>query len=69
METDSAKEVPKLITAVLSGMLALLVEGLDEAVLIDARTYPVRSVAEPEDDRVLRGSRDGFVETLSLIHI
>ena len=64
VETDSAKEVPKLITAVLSGMLALLVEGLDEAVLIDARTYPVRSVAEPEDDRVLRGSRDGFVETL-----
>ena len=26
--------------------------------------YPVRSVEEPDADRVLRGSHDGFVETL-----
>ena len=32
--------------------------------MIDARTYPARGIEEPNDDRVLRGSRDGFVETL-----
>ena len=32
--------------------------------MIDARTYPARSVGEPEDDKVLRGAHDGFVETL-----
>ena len=31
---------------------------------IDCRTYPARSVGEPEKDKVMRGSRDGFVETL-----
>ena len=30
----------------------------------DSRTYPTRSTEEPEGDRVMRGSRDGFVETL-----
>ena len=29
-----------------------------------ARTYPARSVGEPEKDKVLRGSKDGFVETI-----
>lgn len=32
--------------------------------MIDARTYPARGVEEPEDDKVLRGAHDGFVETL-----
>ena len=32
--------------------------------IIDARTYPARETAEPENDRVMRGARDGFVETL-----
>jgi len=36
----------------------------DKAIAIDLRTYPVRSMDEPENDRVMRGSRDGFVETL-----
>lgn len=49
---------------VLSGTIALLVEGCEQAIMVDARTYPARGVSEPEDDKVLRGSHDGFVETL-----
>lgn len=48
----------------LSGQTLLMIEGFDKAVLIDCRTYPMRSVTEPWKDKVLRGSRDGFVETL-----
>ena len=44
--------------------MALLIDGYREAVLIDARTYPARGVEEPEKDKVLRGSKDGFVETV-----
>jgi len=36
----------------------------DSAVVIDARTYPSRAVGEPQNDRVMLGSRDGFVEGL-----
>ncbi|MFG6121063.1 MULTISPECIES: spore germination protein [Thalassobacillus] len=49
---------------VLAGPTALVVEGLDVVLLIDARTYPVRGPEEPDLERVTRGSRDGFVETI-----
>ena len=49
---------------VLSGPMCLLIEGYGKGIMIDARTYPVRGMGEPDDDRVLRGARDGFVETL-----
>ena len=32
--------------------------------IIDVRTYPVRSISEPDTERITRGARDGFVETL-----
>lgn len=64
LEVDVQSDVAKMITSILSGSSLLVVEGYNEGIVIDARTYPVRSMDEPEDDRVLRGSRDGFVETL-----
>ncbi len=54
----------EVVTAVLSGQLAFVVDGFAAIFLIDVRTYPVRGVEEPESDRVLRGPHDGFVETL-----
>lgn len=53
-----------IIRNVLSGPAALFVDGFTQAVLIDVRTYPARGIAEPDLERVTRGSRDGFVETL-----
>lgn len=53
------------LVSFLSGMTLLFVEGYDQALTIDCRTYPTRSVEEPEKDKVLKGSRDGFVETLT----
>ena len=64
VEISVEYEIEGMITGVLSGACLLLVEGCEGAVLLDVRTYPVRSMQEPEDERVLRGSRDGFVETL-----
>lgn len=64
VETDVSKDFQQMITAVLSGSVLLIIEGYEKGIVIDARTYPTRGMQEPEDDRVLRGSRDGFVETL-----
>ncbi len=64
VETDVLSKVSEFIKSVLSGGIGLIIEGYSEAIIIDARTYPVRSVQEPENDRVLRGPHDGFVETL-----
>ena len=54
-----------VILKVLSGCTAILCRAFEnKAIIIDARSYPARSTEEPEGDRVMRGSRDGFVETL-----
>ncbi|MFQ7527718.1 MAG: spore germination protein [Mediterraneibacter gnavus] len=49
---------------VLSGVSCLFIEGYASCIAIDTRTYPARSVEEPDKDKSLRGSRDGFVETI-----
>ena len=64
LEVEATDDIKQIITQVLSGPLALLIEGEDKAILIDARTYPARGPEEPDIERVVRGSRDGFVETL-----
>jgi len=64
VEVSFTKNIDELISMVLSGATAFLADGLSEAAVIDTRSYPTRSISEPENDRVLRGPRDGFTETL-----
>lgn len=64
VEIDTSDDTDQIITSILSGTAALIVDGIDRAILIDARTYPARNPDEPDTERVVRGSRDGFVETL-----
>lgn len=53
-----------LIKNLLSGQTILIVDGFDKAVSIDTRTYPGRSIAEPDTEKVTRGAKDGFVENI-----
>lgn len=64
IEVDLQDKTEDVVNGILSGMMCLLIEGYSRCFLIDCRTYPVRGVEEPEKDKVLRGSRDGFVETI-----
>lgn len=65
VETDVSESVDTMIQMVLSGATLVLGSSFeDKAVIIDARTYPARSVGEPQNDKVMLGSRDGFVESL-----
>ena len=65
IEVEVTDSVDTLILMTMSGCSVLLCEGFGpNAIVIDLRTYPAREASEPENDRVMRGSRDGFVETL-----
>ena len=64
VEVDVSNAWEDIIHNLMSGVLILMVDGYDKAILLDSRTYPARSVSEPEKDKVLRGSKDGFVETV-----
>ncbi|MGI6081403.1 MAG: spore germination protein [Limnochordia bacterium] len=64
VEVETVEATEDLVDQVLAGQLGLLIDGETEAIVLDVRTYPIRSIEEPELERVTRGSRDGFVETL-----
>ncbi len=64
IEVDLSGDLDTLCTNVLSGILVLVIEGFDRALCLDVRTYPQRQTNEPDKDKSLRGSHDGFVETL-----
>ena len=64
IQSKTESDFDKFITAILSGAVGLIVEGFSKAIIIDCRTFPARDVQEPESDKVLRGSHEGFVETI-----
>lgn len=61
---EESSDVDNLVTSILSGVVVMMVDGYEQAFKIDLRSYPARSVSEPEKDKVMRGSKDGFVETI-----
>ncbi|NLM46587.1 MAG: spore germination protein [Firmicutes bacterium] len=64
MEIEAEKSMPQAVTELLSGQMLFFVDGEQAVILMDTRTYPARSPEEPETERLTRGSRDGFVETM-----
>lgn len=64
VEVNVAEDFDEIIRNVLSGPACLFIDGYKECIVLDCRTYPARSVDEPDKDKSLRGSRDGFVETI-----
>lgn len=63
-EAQRSNEAGEIVTKILSGMTCLLLQGEKQVFLMDTRKYPLRSISEPENDKVLRGARDGFGEAL-----
>ncbi|XOK63832.1 spore germination protein [Paenibacillus elgii] len=64
VQVKRACKLKEAIDNVAMGGTAFFFEGEREAVLVDAKSFPARTTEEPELERVVRGSRDGFVETL-----
>lgn len=64
IEVESFTDLNHMKAMVLAGAIALIIDGQDEGIIIDAREYPVRSPQEPDLEKVTRGSRDGLVETI-----
>lgn len=64
---QSVKPVESLddiVDQVLSGLMVVTIEGEQKALVADVRSYPGRSPQEPDTEKVVRGSRDGFVENI-----
>lgn len=58
------EKMDELVDQVLSGLIAIVVEGYNHGLVVDVRSYPGRMPQEPDTEKVVRGSRDGFVENI-----
>ncbi|AZB43403.1 spore germination protein [Bacillus sp. FJAT-42376] len=63
-QVTKVETIQKAVTEVLSGLVAIMLEGADYALVVDVRSYPGRNPEEPDTEKVVRGARDGFVENI-----
>ncbi|MFO7295705.1 MAG: spore germination protein [Caldicoprobacter sp.] len=63
-EIKEAKTLDDAFLYVLSGEVAVIIDGFDKILIANARGWPQRSIQEPPSEVVIRGPREGFTETL-----
>lgn len=51
--------------AILNGNLAILMDDECQAIVSEVKNYPTRGIEEPDSEKVVRGSRDGFTENIA----
>ncbi|MDT8717681.1 spore germination protein [Clostridium sp. 19966] len=64
IECREANSFSEIIGGILSGEVCLLVDGCSKGILIDSRENIARAVEKPDTEVTVRGSREGFTETL-----
>lgn len=63
-QVDQVKKMDVLLDELLNGLVVVFVDGIRHAYIVDVRHYPGRQPEEPDTERVIRGSRDGFTENI-----
>jgi spore germination protein KA len=58
--------IDSLISALLNGDTILFTDGFQEALSIDTKNYQGRAVEEPEAEKIMRGPRERFTESIFL---
>ncbi|WLD91889.1 spore germination protein [Alkalihalobacillus sp. AL-G] len=63
-QVSTVKSLDEVMDRVLSGLIGVLIDGTNEGFIVDVRSYPGRSPKEPDVEKVVRGSRDGYTENI-----
>lgn len=64
-DAELQAEWNEVLLAILSGDTVILIEGYDVAIVCDTQGGELRSVTEPSSQLVVRGPKDGFVESVA----
>ncbi|SDY60023.1 stage V sporulation protein AF [Evansella caseinilytica] len=64
VQVEPVDTIEEAVTKMLSGLIFILIDGEAEAIVVDVRSYPGRGPEEPDTERVVRGSRDGYTENI-----
>ena len=63
-QVDLKRELSEITDQLLAGLVVVFIDGERHAYMVDVRHYPGRQPEEPDTERVIRGSRDGFTENV-----
>ena len=63
-QCEAEQRVSEILDSVVTGMTAVLIDGCDEAVMLETRGYPARQVNRTTNESVVIGAQEGFVESL-----
>ncbi|MFC4022889.1 spore germination protein [Oceanobacillus longus] len=63
-QVKAVKTMDEAADEILSGLIGVFIDGEKYAQIVDVRSYPGRSPEEPDTEKVIRGSRDGFTENI-----
>lgn len=61
-EVEKTGDIGDIVESLEYGDTILFVDGSDEALIINSKGWSVRSIGEPDAEKALRGSREGFTE-------
>lgn len=64
MQVIRTESFNNMLDQVMMGNTAFYIDGQEAVLLIDAKQYPARNPEQPVLEKVVRGSKDGFTETL-----
>lgn len=63
-DVTTSNEFSDIFSQVNSGVSALFVDTISTAFLIDAKGFEKRSIATPENEFIVRGSQEAFIESI-----
>lgn len=63
-DVQKLNDMNEVFGAILSGNAVFFIDGYDKAMKISSRGYPNMGVSEAESEKVLRGSREGFSDSV-----
>ncbi|NLP46512.1 MAG: spore germination protein [Epulopiscium sp.] len=63
-DIKETQDLNQLTSAIICGDTILFVNGFSKALIMNTKGWKTRSITEPVSERVLRGPREGFTESL-----
>lgn len=63
-EIQAVIDLQQAVFSILKGATLLLIDGQSQGILLMAEGYEVRNIEEPSSETVVRGAREGFLESI-----
>lgn len=63
-EISKSQDISVIIQAIISGNTVLFMDGVIDSLTIASKGWPSRQITEPEVEKVIRGPREGFNESI-----